>query len=122
MNQYSIEVQYQEWLDWAIDDAKVGGPTLYHGSLILCVILFLIGFSGWKIRKIRRKKVEESVELDDDGKDWLENLIEESSTSDSRLPRIPLPEEEELRAWARGERDVRSWRDNVPDEDSIDLE
>ena len=86
------------------------------------MILFLIGFSGWKIRKIRRKKVEESVELDDGGNDWLENLIEESSTLASRQPRIPLPEEEELRAWARGERDVRSWRDNVPDEDSIDLE
>ncbi len=122
LNQYGIEVQYQEWLDWAIDDAKVGGPTLYQGSLILCIITLILGFTGWKIRKIRRKNVEESVELDDDGKDWLENLIEESSTSDSRLPRVPLPEEEELRAWARGERDVRSWRDNVPDEDSIDLE
>jgi len=122
LNHYSIEVQYQEWLDWAIDDAKAGGPTLYQGSLILCIILLIIGFSGWKIRQRSRKRLEKSVELDADAKDMLESIIEESSTLASRPPKTPLPEEEELRAWARGERDVRSWRDNVPDEDSIDLE
>ena len=37
-------------------------------------------------------------------------------------PDEPLPEEEELRAWARGEREVRSWRDSVPDDDVIDLD
>ena len=28
-NSTSIEVLYQEWLDWAIDDAEAGGPMLY---------------------------------------------------------------------------------------------
>jgi hypothetical protein len=37
-------------------------------------------------------------------------------------PAEPLPEEDELRAWARGEREVRSWRDSVPDDDVIDLD
>ena len=31
-----------------------------------------------------------------------------------------LPEEEELRAWARGERDVQDWRDRIPDGETSD--
>ena len=34
-NATSIEVLYQEWLDWAIDDAEAGGPILYYGIGVL---------------------------------------------------------------------------------------
>ena len=37
-------------------------------------------------------------------------------------PPEPLPEEEELRAWARGERDVQDWQDRIPDEDILELD
>ena len=37
------------------------------------------------------------LESQADAKDMLDSIIEESSTSDSRLPRVPLPEGEELR-------------------------
>ena len=37
-----------------------------------------------------------------------------------RLQALRLPEEEELRAWARGEREVQDWRDRIPDGETSD--
>jgi len=116
-NQYGIEVQYQEWSDWALDDIKEGGPILYYGSSALIILLSILGVLRRKIRQrhLRRNK---SIELLDSDLESNDGLIEERVPP---KPHQPLPEEDELRAWAQGERNLQSWRDRVP-EDVTDID
>jgi len=70
-------------------------------------------------RSARRLESEESL---DGVSDWLNDMLEESEPEVAEIPAEPLPEEEELRAWARGERDVSEWRDRIPEDEPIDLD
>ena len=56
------------------------------------------------------------------GSDWLDEMLEETAPLQPDSPLEPLPEEEALRAWARGERDVKEWRDRIPDADILDVD
>ena len=120
-NETSIEVLYQDWFDWAIDDAEAGGPILYWGLGILISALAMLGLTMRMVnrRSARRLESEESIE---EVSDWLDEMLEESDPEVSEMPAEPLPEEDELRAWARGERDVSDWRDRVPEDEPIDLD
>ena len=120
-NATSIEVLYQEWLDWAIDDAEAGGPVMYYG---IGIILGLISVIGLTIVLVGRKKakIRESDNTLETAPDWIDEMVEETAPIKQNLPTEPLPEEEELRAWARGEREVQDWQDRIPDHDIIDIE
>mgnify|MGYP004368973463 FL=1 len=120
-NATSIEVLYQEWLDWAIDDAEAGGPVMYYG---IGIILGLISVIGLTIVLVGRKmaKIRESDNTLETAPDWIDEMVEETAPIKQNLPTEPLPEEEELRAWERGEREVQDWQDRIPDDDIIDIE
>jgi hypothetical protein len=120
-NETSIEVLYQDWLDWAIDDAEAGGPILYWGLGVLIAALAMLGLTMRTVnrRSARRVELEEAM---GEAPDWLDEILEESDPEAVETPAEPLPEEEELRAWARGERDVSEWRDRIHEDEPIDLD
>ena len=120
-NSTSIEVLYQEWIDWAIDDAEAGGPILYYGMGVLIALIAVIGLTVILVGRKRVKRQESENNLES-ALDWIDQMVEETAPSEPELPPEPLPEEEELRAWARGEREVQDWQDRVPDDDILELE
>jgi len=120
-NATSIEVLYQEWLDWAIDDAEAGGPILYYGIALILGLFALIGLTVLLVNKNRAKRSETEDALENSS-DWLDEIVEETAPPKPESPPKPLPEEEELRAWARGEREVQDWRDRIPEDDLLDIE
>ncbi len=123
-NYTSIEVEYQSWFDWAIEDAQDGGPILYWVISILSLLIVLIGLTQRFVRGKRTGKI--NLELAQKQKTpsnqayYQDKATKEKSHNGSNS--TSLPEEEELRAWARGDRYVRSWEDNVENNDPIDLE
>ena len=120
-NATSIEVLYQEWLDWAIDDAEAGGPILYYGIGIILGLIVVIGLTVVLVGR-KKAKIRESQNTLESASDWIDEMVEETAPPKLNLPPEPLPEEEELRAWARGEREVQDWQDRIPDEDILDIE
>ena len=126
-NSTSIEVLYQEWLDWAIDDAEAGGPMLYWALGLVLAVFSMLGLTSWGVRRRRvrlaaavetaSKEAESAAESIEEVGDWLDDMLNETAPLE---PSRPLPEEEELRAWARGERDVQDWRDRIPDDETSD--
>ena len=126
-NSTSIEVLYQEWLDWAIDDAEAGGPMLYWAFGLVLAGFTMLGLTSWGVRRRRvrlavavetaSKEAESATESFEEVGDWLDDMLNETAPME---PSRPLPEEEELRAWARGERDVQDWRDRIPDDETSD--
>ena len=120
-NATSIEVLYQEWLDWAIDDAEAGGPILYYGIGVIIALISVIGLTVVLVGR-KKAKIRESENTLETASDWIDDIVEETAPSKPDLPPEPLPEEEELRAWARGERDVQDWQDRIPDEDILELD
>jgi len=120
-NATSIEVLYQEWLDWAIDDAEAGGPILYYGIGIILGLIVVIGLTVALVGR-KKAKIRESQNTLESASDWIDEMVEETALPKPNLPPEPLPEEEELRAWARGEREVQDWQDRIPDEDILDIE
>ena len=87
----------------------------------------MLGLTSRYVRRrgARARTAENGV---DAASESLDEMIDDSELEgegapvEPTVPAEPLPEEEELRAWARGEREVRSWRDSVPDDDVIDLD
>jgi len=120
-NSTNIEVLYQEWLDWAIDDAEAGGSTLYWGIGLIIGLIVIIASTVVLVNR-RRSENNKSDESMERGSDWLDEVLEETAPLQPDSPLEPLPEEEELRAWARGERDVKEWRDRIPDDDILDVD
>ena len=120
-NSTNIEVLYQEWLDWAIDDAEAGGSTLYWGIGLIIGLIVIIASTVVLVNR-RRSENNKSDESMERGSDWLDEMLEETTPLQPDSPLEPLPEEEELRAWARGERDVKEWRDRIPDDDILDVD
>ncbi len=100
-NATSIEVLYQEWLDWAIDDAEAGGPILYYGIGVVITLISVIGLTVVLVGR-KKTKIRESENTLESASDWIDDIVEETAPSKPDLPPEPLPEEEELRAWARG--------------------
>jgi hypothetical protein len=100
---------------------------LYWGAGALLGLLAMLGLTSRFVRRreARTRAAERGV---DAASEWLDEMIDDSEPEGEGAPveptgpAEPLPEEEELRAWARGEREVRSWRDNVPDDDVINLD
>ena len=70
-------------------------------------------------KRVKRQESENTLESE---LDWIDQMVEETAPSEPELPPEPLPEEEELRAWARGEREVQDWQDRVPGDDILELE
>jgi len=120
-NATSIEVLYQEWLDWAIDDAEAGGPILYYGIGVLIALIAVIGLTVVLVGR-KKEKIRESGNSLESASEWIDEIVEETAPPEPELPPEPLPEEEELRAWARGEREVQDWQDRIPDDDILELE
>ena len=120
-NATSIEVLYQEWLDWAIDDAEAGGPILYYGIGVIIALISVVGLTLVLVGR-KKAKIRESEDTMESGSDWINDIVEEKAPSKPDLPPGPLPEEEELRAWARGDRDVQDWQDRIPDEDILEID
>jgi len=120
-NATSIEVLYQEWLDWAIDDAEAGGPILYYGIGAIIALISVIGLTVVLVGR-KKAKIRESENSLENASDWIDDIVEETAPSKPDLPPEPLPEEEELRAWARGERDVQDWQDRIPDDDILEID
>ena len=75
-NATSIEVLYQEWLDWAIDDAEAGGPILYYGLGLLLALIALIGLTVFMIGR-RKEKIREVEENLDNVMDWIDEMVDE---------------------------------------------
>ena len=120
-NATSIEVLYQEWLDWAIDDAEAGGPILYYGIGAIIALFSVIGLTIFLVSR-KKANMRESENTPENTSDWIDNIVDETAPLMPDLPPEILPEEEELRAWARGERDVQDWQDRIPDEDILELD
>ena len=116
-NNTSIEVQFQNWFDWAIDDAQNGGPILYW-TIIVSLLAIIVMISTQKF--IGRKKTKK-IDLEIKNKE-NEPPVVIGEKPQSKSNQAPLPEEEELQAWARGDRYVRSWEENLKDDDIIDLD
>ena len=94
---------------------------MYYGIGVLIALIAVIGLT---ILLVGRKKAKnrESENTLDTASDWIDEIVEETAPPEPELPPEPLPEEEELRAWARGEREVQDWQDRIPDEDILELE
>ncbi len=120
-NSTSIEVLYQEWIDWAIDDAEAGGPILYYGIGVLIALIAVIGLTVILVGRNSVKRQEYENTLDSES-DWIDEIVNETAPPEPELPPEPLPEEEELRAWARGEREIQEWQDRIPEDDILELE
>jgi len=66
-NSASIEVLEQEWIDWALDDARASGPMLWWFSLaglvlILLVVLPTVAMRNRRVRKNRLLKHGPDIE------------------------------------------------------------
>ena len=84
-------------------------------------LIALIGLTVFMIGR-RKEKIREVEENLDNVMDWIEEMVDETRPTKPDLPPEPLPEEEELRAWARGEREVSDWQDRIPDDNILELE
>ena len=107
--------------DWAIDDAEAGGPILYYGIGVLIALIAVIGLTVILVGR-KKEKVRESENNLESASLWIDEIVEETAPLEPELPPEPLPEEEELRAWARGEREVQDWQDRIPEDDILELE
>ena len=88
-NQYtsSIEVMEQEWIDWAIEDARNSGPMLWWFSLAVIAALLAIAVPSTLLRRRRARKDE----IENHGPD-LEDIMSEIEGV-AELP-IAEPEDE----------------------------
>jgi hypothetical protein len=140
-NSHSIEVLNQEWVDWAIDDAKNSGPMLWQflGALGLGLLLIITpAMVSVSLKRRRRKRDEKSIE---DSLDELSDILANSKSSDDQLGSStagdlesiePLdwdavneedfPEMEELKAWKARNESIYTIADKPKDDDTIDLD
>ena len=58
-NSASIEVLEQEWIDWALDDARASGPMLWWFSLagIVLILLVIVPTVGIRNRRARKERL-----------------------------------------------------------------
>ena len=68
----SIEVMEQEWIDWAIEDARNSGPMLWWFSLAVIALLLAIAVPTTLLRRRRARRDE----IEKHGPD-LENIMSE---------------------------------------------
>ena len=73
---HSIEVVEQEWIDWAIEDARNSGPMLWWFSLSAIAILLAIAVPTTVLR--RRRARREMIEKQGPDLDTIISEIEES--------------------------------------------
>jgi hypothetical protein len=78
---YSIEVLKQDWIDWALDDARNSGPMLWWFSLATLLLILGVGVTGAVIRS-RRARIDR-IEKQGPDIDEIMSEIEESVFSDS---------------------------------------
>ena len=55
-NTASIEVLEQEWIDWALDDARASGPMLWWFSLAGLILILLVVVPTLALQKRRARK------------------------------------------------------------------
>ena len=140
-NSHSIEVLNQEWVDWAIDDAKNSGPMLWQfiGALGLGLLLIITpALASVSLKRRRRKRDEKSIE---DSLDELSDILANSKSSDDQLGSStagdlesiePLnwdevneedfPEMKELSAWKARNESIYTIADKPKDDDTIDID
>ncbi|RZD50350.1 MAG: hypothetical protein CXT65_02170 [Methanobacteriota archaeon] len=87
-NQYtsSIEVMEQEWIDWAIEDARNSGPMLWWFSLAVIVALLAIAVPATLLRRRRARRDE----IENNGPD-LEDIMSEIDG----VAELPIAESED---------------------------
>ena len=100
---------------------------LYWALGLVLAVFSMLGLTSWGVRRRRErlgaavemaaKEAESATESFEVVGDWLDDMLNETAPTE---PSKPLPEEEELRAWARGEREVQDWRDRIPDGETSD--
>ena len=73
---HSIEVVEQEWIDWAIEDARNSGPMLWWFSLAAIATLLAIAVPTTMLRKRRARR--EMIEKQGPDLDTIMSEIEES--------------------------------------------
>ena len=78
---YSIEVLKQEWLDWAIEDARNSGPMLWWFSLAALLLIMGVSVTRSVIRR-RRARIDR-IERQGPDLDEIMSEIEDSVFSDS---------------------------------------
>ncbi len=67
-NSATIEVMEQDWIDWAIDDARDSGPMLWWFSLSAIVLLLIIVIPTVAVRRRRAQNdriLEQGPDIDD---------------------------------------------------------
>ena len=67
-NSATIEVMEQDWIDWAIDDARDSGPMLWWFSLSAIVLLLIIVIPTVAVRRRRAQSdriLEQGPDIDD---------------------------------------------------------
>ena len=84
-------------------------------------LIAVIGLTVILVGRNRVKRLESENTLDS-ASDWIDEIVNETAPPEPELPPEPLPEEEELRAWARGEREIQEWQDRIPEDDILELE
>ena len=77
---YSIEVLKQEWLDWALEDARNSGPMLWWFSLAALLIIMGVSVTRAVIRR-RRARIDR-IERQGPDLDEIMSEIEDSVFSD----------------------------------------
>ena len=125
-NSYSIEVINQDWIDWAIDDAKNQGPMLWYFLGGLLSGLMLISVTVMLRSNLRQRKLKNRNLLSlEQSFDEINELLNEPSIVEDKIDwntvNEELPEAEELNAWKERNHSIYTISTN-DDDDLIDLD
>ena len=125
-NSYSIEVINQDWIDWAIDDAKNQGPMLWYFLGGLLSGLMLISVTVMLRSNLRQRKLKNRNLLSlEQSFDEINELLNEPSIAEDKIDwntvNEELPEAEELNAWKERNHSIYTISTN-DDDDLIDLD
>ena len=85
-NSASIEVLEQEWIDWALDDAKASGPMLWWFSLAGLVTILLVVVPTMALRKrnsTRDRLLKHGPDIDEIMSEVESSVSNDSSDDDS---------------------------------------
>ena len=125
-NSYSIEVINQDWIDWAIDDAKNQGPMLWYFLGGLLSALMLISATVMLRSNLRQRKLKNRNLLSlEQSFDEINELLNEPSIVEDKIDwnsiNEELPEAEELNVWKERNHSIYTISTN-DDDDLIDLD
>ena len=125
-NSYLIEVINQDWIDWAIDDAKNQGPMLWYFSGGLLGGLMLISATVMLRSNLRQRKLNNKNLLSlEQSFDEINELLDQPTSVEEEIDwnsvNEELPEMDELNAWKEKNQSIYTIS-NDDDKDIIDLD